>query len=67
MKKDEIEILLENIQEKFDLVLEGHTKLTWKLDRMAADMNQRMDELAQKIQTIEQKTAKPRSDRSKQS
>ena len=38
MQKDHLEIILEDIREKFDLVLEGHAALGGKIDAVAEDL-----------------------------
>jgi len=40
MKKEHLEILLEDIREKFDLVLEGHSSLHKRIDKaVTPDVN----------------------------
>jgi hypothetical protein len=41
MKKDHLEILLEDMNGKLDLVLEGHAVLAEKIDRLARDTDER--------------------------
>jgi len=43
MKKEHLEVILEDISSKFDLVLEGHASLDKKIDA-------RFDELSEKIE-----------------
>lgn len=55
MKKDHLEILLEDIRGKFDLVLEGHGTLLQRMDRLAEESKERDDHLLFLIQTVDRK------------
>ena len=52
MKKDRLEILLEDIQGKFELVFEGHAMLNNKIDRVATELSQKISEVDQKIDRV---------------
>ena len=41
MKKDNLENILENIDEKFDLVLEGHSALSKEIQRDASGIQRK--------------------------
>ncbi len=43
MKKDHLDILLEDIQSKFDLVLEGHAALNSKIDTKFDELNEKIE------------------------
>jgi hypothetical protein len=65
MKKEYAEILLEEMRDKFDLVLEAHTMLNKKVDDVAANLaetNRRLDKsteiLSGRIGKVEQKIDK---------
>ena len=62
MKKDHVEILLEDIRGKLDLVFEGHAMLNNKIDRVAIDLNQKIDDLNEKI-TLETRTLHQKIDK----
>ena len=59
MPRDGIEILLDDLQGKFDLVLEEQAKLDNKLDRIAAELNRKIDALdasiGQEIEALQRK------------
>ena len=56
MKKQErFEILLEDIQSKFDLVLEGHGALHEKIDRTGQQLGERIDMVEVQISALNQK------------
>ena len=62
MKKDHLEILLEDIKEKFDLVLEGHDVLHREIQDTRQELreeiglvNVKVDALSQKIDTVDKK------------
>ena len=42
MEKDHLEILLEGIRSKFDLVLEGHDSLNRKIDDRFEELNEKI-------------------------
>jgi hypothetical protein len=66
MKKDHLEILLEDIRGKFDLVLEGHVVLERKIEGVRTELKQdisrcnfKIDALNDKIDDVDQRlTAK---------
>lgn len=59
MKKQErFEILLEDIQSKFDLVLEGHGALHEKIDRTGQQLGERIDMVEVQISALNQKIDK---------
>ena len=53
--KNPIEILLEDIKEKFDLVLEGHQSLHHDIKDMHQEMNERFELVDFKIETLNKK------------
>ncbi len=62
MKKDHLEMLLEDIKEKFDLVLEGHDVLHREIKDTRQELreeiglvNVKVDALSQKIDTVDKK------------
>ena len=55
MEKDHLEILLEDIKEKFDLVLEGHQSLRHDIKDMRQEMNERFELVDFKIETLNKK------------
>lgn len=69
MEKDHLEILLEDIRGKFDLVLEGHTSLHSEMQSMRREINEKlelvdfkMDTLNKKIDTVAGNVAAHRAD-----
>ena len=46
MEKEHLEILLEDIRGKFELVLEGHSTLNAKIDAFRAESNEKHDQTA---------------------
>ncbi|GAB6062211.1 hypothetical protein [Deferrisoma palaeochoriense] len=52
MEKEHLEILLEDIRSKFDLVLEGHAALDQKMDRRFAELEQKIDKNTFLIQAL---------------
>ena len=62
MQKDHLEILLEDIRSKFDLVLEGNAALDRKMDTRFDELSHRIehntfmiDALNKKIDTVDQR------------
>lgn len=62
MEKEHIEILLEDISGKFDLILEGHTSLDRKMDRIHEELtenieinNIKIDALSNRMERLELK------------
>ena len=51
MEKDNLEILLEDIRGKFDLVLEGHSVLNKRIDDLDHKLDDRFDLMCFKMQT----------------
>jgi outer membrane murein-binding lipoprotein Lpp len=62
MQKDHLEVILENIDSKFDLVLEGHDTLNRKIDNLAHKTDERFDLLDLKIEALNQKMDKVATD-----
>lgn len=69
MEKDHLEILLEDIRGKFDLVLEGHTSLHSEMQSMRREISEKfelvdfkMDTLNKKIDTVAANVAAHRAD-----
>ncbi len=58
MEKDHLEVLLEDIREKFDLVLEGHGVLRQGLDNLTREVREGKDETNFKIDTLHQRIEK---------
>ncbi|MBI5443785.1 MAG: hypothetical protein HY900_21560 [Deltaproteobacteria bacterium] len=55
MEKDHLEILLEDIRGKFDLVLEGHDVLRSEIQRSSEEAKERDDHLLFLLQTLDRK------------
>ncbi|MRR06784.1 MAG: hypothetical protein EG828_07550 [Deltaproteobacteria bacterium] len=55
MNKDHLEILLEDIRSKFDLVLEGHAALDKKIDIRFDELNEKIEHNSFKIDTLNKK------------
>lgn len=55
MEKDHMEVLLEDIRSKFDLVLEGHEALRGEIRELGRKTEERFDLVAFKIDTLNQK------------
>ena len=68
MQKNHLEILLEDIRDKFDLVLEGHAALDKKMDIRFDQLNTKIEHNTFMIDTLNQKidavAADPKSHRS---
>jgi chromosome segregation ATPase len=58
MEKDHLEVLLEDIREKFDLVLEGHGALRQGIDNLTKEVRENKDETSFKIDTLHQRIGK---------
>ena len=52
MEKEHFEVILESIDSKFDLVLEGYSSLDKKIDDLAEMMEERFDLLDSKIDEV---------------
>ena len=55
MEKDHLEILLEDIRGKFELVLEGHTSLHSEMQSMRKELNEKIEHVDFKIDTVNKK------------
>ncbi len=55
MEKDHLEILLEDIRSKFDLVLEGHESLNRKIDNRFDELDRKIDHNSFLIGALNQK------------
>ena len=55
MEKEHAEILLEDIKEKFDLVLEGHQSLRHDIKDLRQDMNEKFEIVDFKIEALNKK------------
>jgi ribosomal protein S15P/S13E len=55
MEKDHLEILLEDIRSKFDLVLEGHDVLRSEIRELGQKTGERFDLVEFKIDTLNRK------------
>jgi hypothetical protein len=62
MQKDHLEVILENIDSKFDLVLEGHDTLNRKIDNLAQKTDECFDLLDLKLKALNQKMDKVATD-----
>lgn len=54
MQKDHLEVILENIDGKFDLVLEGYSTLNKKIDVLAQRTDERFDLVDLKFDAVQQ-------------
>ena len=55
MDKDNLEILLEDIRGKFDLVLEGHSSLHKRIDKAEENLNEKISLVDFKVGALNQK------------
>jgi hypothetical protein len=55
MEKDHLEILLEDIRGKFELVLEGHESLSRKMDGRFDEINEKIEHHSFLLGTLNQK------------
>jgi len=55
MQKEHLEVILESIDSKFNLVLEGYTSLDKKIDDLAQKTEERFDLVDFKIDTLDEK------------
>ena len=55
MEKDHLEIILEDIREKFDMVLEGHSALHQKIDTVYRDLSEKIEDNSFKIGVLNRK------------
>lgn len=55
MEKDHLQILLDDIRSKFDLVLEGHAALAKKFDTRFDELNEKIEHNSFKIDTLNKK------------
>jgi hypothetical protein len=55
MEKDHLEILLEDMNKKFDLVLEGHAVLGKKIDDNAKEVTEKVEMTNLQIKAVSQK------------
>ena len=55
MEKDHLEILLEDIREKFDLVLEGHDGLRKEIRDTREELSEKINLVDFKVETLNQK------------
>jgi outer membrane murein-binding lipoprotein Lpp len=55
MEKDHLQILLEDIRSKFDLVLEGHAALDKTIDTRFDELNEKIEHNSFKIDTLNKK------------
>ena len=52
MEKEHLEVILENIDKKFDIVIEGYSTLDRKIDNLANKTEERFDLVDFKIDTL---------------
>lgn len=62
MKKDHLEVTLEDISSKFELVLEGHAALKSDIDAFREESNQKHDETAFLLKALNTKVDKHREE-----
>jgi hypothetical protein len=62
MKKDHLEILLEDIRGKFELVLEGHTALRTEMHEFRRESNEKHEQTAFLLKKIASDLAAHRAD-----
>ena len=55
MEKEHVEVILEDIQSKFELVLEGHDTLNRKIDNVAADLAEHKEQTAFLLNRLNEK------------
>ena len=55
MEKDHMEILLEDIRSKFDIVIEGHAALDAKMDTMQRELAEKIDQVDFKVEVVNQR------------
>ena len=55
MEKEHLEVILESIDSKFDLVIEGYSSLDKKIDDLAQKTEERFDLVDFKIDTLNEK------------
>jgi DNA-directed RNA polymerase subunit K/omega len=55
MKKENLEVLLEDISSKFDLVLEGHAVLRGEIQELGRKTDERFDLVDLKIDALNKK------------
>jgi len=55
VEKEHVEIILEDIKEKFELVLEGHQSLRHDIKDLRQDMNEKFELVDFKIDTLKDK------------
>ena len=55
MKKEHFEILLEDMNSKFELILEGHAALNRKMDIKFSELSEKIDHNSFKIDTLNKK------------
>jgi len=51
LKKEHFEVLLEDMNRKIDLLVEGHTGLTDRMDRLEASFNKKIEERTSELMT----------------
>ena len=52
MKNDHLEIILEDIRSKFDIVIEGHASLDAKMDTMQRELAEKIDRVDFKVDVV---------------
>jgi chaperonin cofactor prefoldin len=55
MEKDYLEIILENMNDKFELVLEGHSAIRSEMHSMRKEIDERFEHVEFKIDTLNKK------------
>ena len=55
MEKEHLEIILENIDKKFDIVIEGYSTLDRKIDNLAKKTDERFDLVDLKFEALSEK------------
>jgi uncharacterized coiled-coil DUF342 family protein len=62
MEKDHLEVLLEDIREKFDLVLEGHDVLRKDIGNLRNEVRENKDETNFKLDALHQRVENVREE-----
>jgi hypothetical protein len=62
MEKDQMMMLLVEIRGSVQLVAEGHAQLNQKIDRVEANLSQKLDETNRKIEHVASELAAHRAD-----
>ena len=58
MEKEHLEVILEDMNSKFDIIIEGHTALDKKIDRNFSELKKDIEFLNFKIDTVNENLSK---------